>query len=125
MKLDKLKVVKALEELETVRNEKWHVRFIERRLQEFENMNWDTYLCVERINNAKYKKQFVEDDDLIINNSLVKLKAEILLEKNNYVNVATYNKLINYYEEIKNPPNVSMSDEGAKKLLYELKIKNL
>ncbi len=118
---------KSLRSLEILRAEDWADGFIDAVIQEFDNINWTTEKCVERINNCKLKKQFgqtkfaefLEDDDLIVDNELILLKAKILLESEGYVDASTYKNLVEYWGDMnkKDKDNVLVTQ-------YEVIVRN-
>ena len=128
-KLDKLKVAYSLMELEQSRNEDWHEGVIFRWIKEFENIGFDTYTAIERINNAKYVKEwgtvtkfehFIDESELVIDTELINLKAKLLLERGDYYDVRKYKILTQYYNSNKDMENTK---EETNKIEYEIKIR--
>jgi len=123
-------VAKSLRELETLRNEKWHVDFITGCIDEFEKIGFDTYTCIERINNAKLSKQwgtvtkfehFIDEDDkgYILDSELIELKAKMLLSEGGFCDMATYQNLIQYWDKVQNPKTEVVQD-GNDKLMMQI-----
>lgn len=116
-------------ELEQSRNEDWHEGVIFRWIKEFENIGFDTYTAIERINNAKYVKEwgtvtkfehFIDESELVIDTELINLKAKLLLERGDYYDVRKYKILTQYYNSNKDMENTK---EETNKIEYEIKIR--
>lgn len=139
VELNEREVRLALMELEAARNENWKVEsngkcvFVEMCVQEFRNLGWDTNKCIEKITEAKYKKQygltkfsdFTEDEEGLINYTLIKYKAICFLERKEFVDARQYKALLGYYTAARNRILAVSDAEGeARKAVNGIQVKS-